>query len=205
MFPGSNPKTTKKTIEISDSIISRPETELIGCKENNVNDTDNKVRKRTKPKPSKDVDRTLMISREPVKTKEQTGFKDDSQTGSSEKNKNIKTDSIDGAKNRTEILVNSKDKIENTGAKLKVSAKVKDNAVENKKSDATNGLAEGKDSQDAEIWSQNQQVILEWALRQYPKGVEQRWEKIAEHIPGKNKVSGATMILLIGCSNCIGV
>ena len=159
------------------------------------------MRKRTKLKPSKDVDRTVMISREPVKTKEQTGFKDDSQTGSSDKN--IKTDTIDGAKNRTEMLVHSKDKIEKSGAKLKVSAKVKDNAVENKKSDATNGLAEGKDSQDAEIWSQNQQVILEWALRQYPKGVEQRWEKIAEHIPGKNKVSGATLILLIGCSNLL--
>lgn len=41
---------------------------------------------------------------------------------------------------------------------------------------------------DAEAWSQNQQVILEWALKQYPKTTEQRWEKIAEHIPGKNKV-----------------
>ncbi|KAH3716088.1 hypothetical protein DPMN_058804 [Dreissena polymorpha] len=28
----------------------------------------------------------------------------------------------------------------------------------------------------------------EWALKQYPKGTDQRWEKIAEHIPGKSKV-----------------
>ncbi len=38
------------------------------------------------------------------------------------------------------------------------------------------------------VWSQNQQKILEWALTQYPKGTSERWEKIAEHIPGKNKV-----------------
>ncbi|XP_062600149.1 dnaJ homolog subfamily C member 1-like [Saccostrea cucullata] len=36
-------------------------------------------------------------------------------------------------------------------------------------------------------WNKNQQTILEWALRQHPKGTDQRWEKIAEHIPGKSK------------------
>ena len=36
-------------------------------------------------------------------------------------------------------------------------------------------------------WSQNQQKILEWALAQYPKGTAERWDKIAEHIPGKSK------------------
>ena len=43
-------------------------------------------------------------------------------------------------------------------------------------------------SEDGDGWNKNQQTILEWALRQYPKGTEQRWEKIAEHIPGKSKV-----------------
>jgi DnaJ family protein C protein 1 len=42
---------------------------------------------------------------------------------------------------------------------------------------------------DSDDWNKNQQTILEWALRQYPKGTDQRWEKIAEHIPGKSKVS----------------
>ena len=41
---------------------------------------------------------------------------------------------------------------------------------------------------DSLVWSQNQQKILEWALTQYPKGTSERWEKIAEHIPGKTKV-----------------
>ena len=36
-------------------------------------------------------------------------------------------------------------------------------------------------------WSQNQQKIFEWALAQYPKGTAERWDKIAEHIPGKTK------------------
>ncbi|BFY96999.1 hypothetical protein BsWGS_00039 [Bradybaena similaris] len=38
-----------------------------------------------------------------------------------------------------------------------------------------------------EAWTQNQQTIFEWALKQYPKGTDQRWEKIAEQIPGKTK------------------
>ena len=46
----------------------------------------------------------------------------------------------------------------------------------------------GRIVDDSDGWNKNQQTILEWALRQYPKGVEQRWEKIAEHIPGKSKV-----------------
>ncbi|XP_046337769.1 dnaJ homolog subfamily C member 1-like [Haliotis rufescens] len=36
-------------------------------------------------------------------------------------------------------------------------------------------------------WTQNQQVIFEWALKHTPKGVEKRWEKIADQIPGKSK------------------
>jgi len=36
-------------------------------------------------------------------------------------------------------------------------------------------------------WSQNQQKIFEWALAQYPKGTAERWDKIAENIPGKTK------------------
>ncbi|XP_056008363.1 dnaJ homolog subfamily C member 1-like [Ostrea edulis] len=40
---------------------------------------------------------------------------------------------------------------------------------------------------DSDDWNKNQQTILEWALRQYPKGTDQRWEKIAQHLPGKSK------------------
>ena len=38
-------------------------------------------------------------------------------------------------------------------------------------------------------WSQSQQLTLEWALRNYPKDTDRRWDLIAEHIAGKTKVS----------------
>lgn len=37
-------------------------------------------------------------------------------------------------------------------------------------------------------WSRYQQKQLEWALVQYPKFTEERWEKIAKAVPGKSKV-----------------
>lgn len=40
-----------------------------------------------------------------------------------------------------------------------------------------------------DVWTQNQQTIFEWALKQFPKGTDKRWDRIAEHIPGKSKVS----------------
>lgn len=39
-----------------------------------------------------------------------------------------------------------------------------------------------------ELWTQNQQKLLEMALQQYPKGTSDRWDKIAKCVPGKNKV-----------------
>ncbi|KAM3929646.1 dnaJ homolog subfamily C member 1 [Leptodactylus fuscus] len=38
-----------------------------------------------------------------------------------------------------------------------------------------------------EIWTQNQQKLLELALQQYPKGTSERWDKIAKCVPGKSK------------------
>ncbi|KAM4686045.1 dnaJ homolog subfamily C member 1 isoform 2-T2 [Amazona ochrocephala] len=38
-----------------------------------------------------------------------------------------------------------------------------------------------------ELWTQNQQKLLEMALQQYPKGTSDRWDKIAKCVPGKNK------------------
>ena len=46
----------------------------------------------------------------------------------------------------------------------------------------------------SDTWTQNQQKIFEWGLTQYPRGVEDRWGKIAEHIPGKSKV-GVNLVL----------
>uniref|UniRef100_A0A674ID85 DnaJ heat shock protein family (Hsp40) member C1 n=1 Tax=Terrapene triunguis TaxID=2587831 RepID=A0A674ID85_9SAUR len=39
-----------------------------------------------------------------------------------------------------------------------------------------------------ELWTQNQQKLLELALQQYPKGTSDRWDKIAKCVPGKSKV-----------------
>ncbi|XP_053119398.1 dnaJ homolog subfamily C member 1 isoform X2 [Hemicordylus capensis] len=38
-----------------------------------------------------------------------------------------------------------------------------------------------------DLWTQNQQKLLELALQQYPKGTAERWDKIAKHVPGKSK------------------
>ncbi|XP_048367351.1 dnaJ homolog subfamily C member 1 isoform X2 [Sphaerodactylus townsendi] len=38
-----------------------------------------------------------------------------------------------------------------------------------------------------DLWTQNQQKLLELALQQYPKGTAERWDKIAKFVPGKSK------------------
>ncbi|XP_040290366.1 dnaJ homolog subfamily C member 1 [Bufo bufo] len=38
-----------------------------------------------------------------------------------------------------------------------------------------------------DIWTQNQQKLLELALQQYTKGTAERWDKIAKCVPGKSK------------------
>ncbi|XP_066487294.1 dnaJ homolog subfamily C member 1 isoform X2 [Tiliqua scincoides] len=38
-----------------------------------------------------------------------------------------------------------------------------------------------------DLWTQNQQKLLELALQQYPKGTAERWDKIAKCVPGKSK------------------
>ncbi|XP_033762603.1 dnaJ homolog subfamily C member 1-like isoform X2 [Pecten maximus] len=60
----------------------------------------------------------------------------------------------------------------------------------NKQSDSeaiSENSVTSKSSGDGDQWNKNQQTILEWNLRQYPKGTDQRWEKIALQIPGKTK------------------
>lgn len=54
---------------------------------------------------------------------------------------------------------------------------------------STNEGSKLSDVEPDKTWTQNQQTIFEWALKQFPKGTEARWEKVAEHIPGKSKVS----------------
>ena len=41
---------------------------------------------------------------------------------------------------------------------------------------------------EAKVWSQYQQQQLEWALRQYPRSAENRWQLISKNVPGKSEV-----------------
>lgn len=42
-----------------------------------------------------------------------------------------------------------------------------------------------------DVWTQNQQKLLELALQQYPRGTTERWDRIAKVVPGKSKVGDA--------------
>uniref|UniRef100_A0A674CEK7 DnaJ (Hsp40) homolog, subfamily C, member 1 n=1 Tax=Salmo trutta TaxID=8032 RepID=A0A674CEK7_SALTR len=42
-----------------------------------------------------------------------------------------------------------------------------------------------------DVWTQNQQKLLELALQQYPRGTTERWDRIAKVVPGKSKVRAA--------------
>ncbi|KAJ8267991.1 hypothetical protein COCON_G00131630 [Conger conger] len=38
-----------------------------------------------------------------------------------------------------------------------------------------------------DVWTQNQQKLLELALQQFPRGTAERWDRIAKVVPGKSK------------------
>nr|XP_028605604.1 dnaJ homolog subfamily C member 1 isoform X1 [Podarcis muralis] len=48
-----------------------------------------------------------------------------------------------------------------------------------------------------DLWTQNQQKLLELALQQYPKGTAERWDKIAKCVPGKTKEECMTRYKLL--------
>lgn len=47
---------------------------------------------------------------------------------------------------------------------------------------------------DPQFWTQAQQRLLEKALLQFPRGSADRWDRVAELIPGKTKVITITTI-----------
>ncbi|NXI46969.1 DNJC1 protein, partial [Galbula dea] len=61
-----------------------------------------------------------------------------------------------------------------------------DNTEQEEESDEESRRRE-KSRAPEELWTQNQQKLLEMALQQYPKGTSDRWDKIAKCVPGKNK------------------
>ena len=55
-------------------------------------------------------------------------------------------------------------------------------AAEEDSNEGSEALAEAKDN-----WSQSQQKALESAIKQFPKGTTERWERIANKVPSKTK------------------
>lgn len=45
-----------------------------------------------------------------------------------------------------------------------------------------------EETKEVQSWNQDQQKALEEALLKYPKGCNDRWDRIAEHVPNKTKV-----------------
>ncbi|XP_026062349.1 dnaJ homolog subfamily C member 1 [Carassius auratus] len=60
---------------------------------------------------------------------------------------------------------------------------VEDDSEDEKKPSASRE----KPSAAEDVWTQNQQKLLELALQQYPRGTTERWDKIAKVVPGKTK------------------
>ena len=162
LFSGGT-KNTKNQIEISDKIISTPEEVSNSKSEANVESsqtTDSNVRRRNKNKVPKDNDRTSSTA-----------------NSSSENHQNAMQASSN----------NSVDNIVKPVQKKVSQVVLKEKQVNGTASaDVKKGTKEG--TVDVSEWSQNQQAVLEWALKQCPKGTDQRWEKISEHVPGKTKV-----------------
>ncbi|XP_035688894.1 dnaJ homolog subfamily C member 1-like [Branchiostoma floridae] len=60
-------------------------------------------------------------------------------------------------------------------------------AAENKSVSDAKSILDASAHMDSGAWSQKQQKQLETAIAQHPKGTAERWEKIAEMVPGKGK------------------
>ena len=56
-------------------------------------------------------------------------------------------------------------------------------------------LAAGSD----EAWNPVQQKALEKALKLFPKGTDQRWDKIARAVPEKGKVVVVVVMMITVC------
>lgn len=52
-------------------------------------------------------------------------------------------------------------------------------------------------------WSQEEQRKLEAALRKFPKGTHERWERIAAHVQPRTKVTILLLIAIIRCENVL--
>lgn len=175
-FFSAGTKSSKKQVDISDEIISKPLAEQA------ENDVEQKVRRRHKNKVHKDSERTIMITESASQNISHDQVVSHDQTGSDISSHKPSDKSVPNSNQSS----HSNDTNSKSG-KLILKEKVENGAVNNAKQKVDQKLSDGQ-SIEVDQWSQNQQIVLEWALKQYPKGTDQRWEKIAEHVPGKTKV-----------------
>ncbi|XP_052094861.1 uncharacterized protein F54F2.9-like [Mytilus californianus] len=152
-------KQPKKSQTITDEMISQNEELPTANGKGDIGDS--QVRRR-KNKPQKTADKTLLIGHtQPVKNDSEQGGKFSEHTDCSSSKQKI-TNNVSG---KISSLPNGTD----------VSSNLSKSGSASKLTDDSDG------------WNKNLQTILEWALRQHPKGTDQRWDKIAQHIPGKSK------------------
>ncbi|KAI4901155.1 hypothetical protein NFI96_022143 [Prochilodus magdalenae] len=62
-----------------------------------------------------------------------------------------------------------------------------DEDSEDEKKTAPAAPPKEKPSTPDDVWTQNQQKLLELALQQFPRGTAERWDRIAKVVPGKTK------------------
>ena len=83
-----------------------------------------------------------------------------------------------------EIGVAVKNKIGDT---LQQGASVKEFSPKSVDTEEENENNHQQASQEEDVWNQNQQKLLEMALKQFSKTTPERWDKIANCVPDKTK------------------
>ena len=70
---------------------------------------------------------------------------------------------------------------------VKTKVKTRKNETTEAVNDENNEVSETKEASEADNWTQSQQKALESAIKQFPKGTTERWERIANKVPSKTK------------------
>ena len=83
--------------------------------------------------------------------------------------------------------VASKDDFIPVEVKTKVKTRKSEPANEGTTDEAVTEVASEAVVEAADPWSQAQQKALEGAIKSFPKGTTERWERIANKVPGKTK------------------
>ncbi|CAG2193119.1 DNAJC1 [Mytilus edulis] len=140
------------------------------------------------PKKSQTITDEMISQNEELPTVDGNGDIGDSQVRR-RKNKPQKTDDKT-VKDNSEKGGRVSEHTDSSSSKQKITSNGKINSLPNG-TDVSSTLSKSgsaaKLTDDSDGWNKNLQTILEWALRQHPKGTDQRWDKIAQHIPGKSK------------------